>query len=376
MVVISERSILSHPRGRPAFAIAVLVWVAANASAQPATTSDEAAGRPVAPRGPLAQGELTTVRIFENAGPSVVYITTVEHVRDIWTRNVMRVPRGTGSGIIWDDQGHVVTNLHVIRGGQEAQVRLADQRSYAASFVGASPEYDLAVLRIDIPTDYPPPLPLGSSGDLKVGQNVLAIGNPFGFDHTLTTGVISALDRSIDQDGGGDVEHLIQTDAAINPGNSGGPLLDSAGRLIGINTSIVSPSGAYAGVGFAVPVDTINRVVPQLIAYGHYLRPTLGISANDDISHRLLGRLGVEGVLILRVAPGSPAARADLRETEATPGGSVILGDVVQAVDGVALQDFDDLTAVLDSHSIGDTVVVSLWRNGDRIDIPIQLAGR
>ncbi|HSG64045.1 MAG TPA: trypsin-like peptidase domain-containing protein [Gammaproteobacteria bacterium] len=375
--MISSNSRQSPTRGvRSAVIMALLMALAVSAEAQRPVALSEPEPRPVTPRGPLSPDELTTVRIFESASPSVVYITTLQHVRDIWTRNVMRVPRGTGSGIVWDDRGHIVTNLHVIRGGQEAQVRLADQRSFPASFVGASPEHDLAVLRIEIPSDDPQPLPVGSSSDLKVGQSVLAIGNPFGFDHTLTTGVISALDRSIDRDGGGVIEHLIQTDAAINPGNSGGPLLDSAGRLIGINTAIYSPSGAYAGVGFAVPVDTINRVVSRLIAYGRYVRPSLGVSANDDVSRRLLGALEVDGVLVLRVAPGSPADQAGLRATEATPGGSVILGDVIQAVEGVALQDFDDLTAVLDGYAIGDTVDVTVWRNGERVEIPIRLAGR
>jgi S1-C subfamily serine protease len=359
-----------------AAAVALLTAIATGAGAQQSVVLSEPQPRPVTPRGPLSQDELSTVRIFERASPSVVYITTLQHVRDVWTRNVMRVPRGTGSGIIWDDRGHIVTNLHVIRGGQEAQVRLDDQRSFPASFVGASPEHDLAVLRIEIPSDAPRPLPIGSSGDLQVGQSVLAIGNPFGFDHTLTTGVISALDRSIDRDGGGVIEHLIQSDAAINPGNSGGPLLDSAGRLIGINTAIYSPSGAYAGVGFAVPADTINRVVSRLIAYGRYVRPSLGVSASDDISRRLLGALEVDGVLVLRVAPGSPAERAGLRAAEVTPGGSVILGDVIQAIDGAALQDFDDLAAVLDGYAIGDTVDVTVWRNGEVVEVPIPLAGR
>src|SRR5690606_2396549 len=174
----------------------------------------------------------------------VVFITTVQYVRDRWTLNVMRVPQGTGSGFIWDESGHVVTNYHVIRGAQEARITLADQRSFPATLVGASPEHDLAVLKIDVPFDGPPPLPIGTSSDLRVGQNVYAIGNPFGLDHTLTTGVISALNRSIDNDRGGVIDGLIQTDAAINPGNSGGPLIDSAGRLIGINTMIYSPSGA------------------------------------------------------------------------------------------------------------------------------------
>ena len=269
--------------------------------------------RPVAPRGPLLADERATIDIFERASPSVVYITTLQHVRDFFSRNVMRVPQGTGSGFIWDELGHVVTNYHVIEGAQEAEITLADQRTFSATLVGASPEHDLAVLHIDVDFNGPPPLPVGSSADLRVGQGVLAIGNPFGLDHTLTTGVISALNRTIDDDRGGTVDNLIQTDAAINPGNSGGPLIDTAGRLIGINTMIYSPSGAYAGIGFAVPVDMINRVVPRLIAFGRYVRPTLGISANDDVSRRLLYDSDTQGVVVLEVAPGSPPRVRDSR---------------------------------------------------------------
>ena len=329
--------------------------------------------RPVAVRGRLTETELNTIEIFERASPSVVYITRVQHVRDFFTRNVMRVPRGTGSGFIWDDDGHVVTNYHVIEGAQEALVTLADQRSYPAALVGASAEHDLAVLRIEVPFDRPPPVPIGTSADLRVGQSVLAIGNPFGLDYTLTTGVISALNRTIDSARGGAIDDLIQTDAAINPGNSGGPLIDSAGRLIGINTAIYSPSGAYAGIGFAVPVDTVNRVVPGLIDYGRYIRPQLGITASDELSERLLGGLGIEGVLILRIASRSPAARGGLRATQPTAGGSIVLGDVIQAIDGLAVTRFDQLSSRLDDYRVGETATLTLWRNGERIDVPVQL---
>ncbi len=357
-----------------AFAAAVCGLLAISAGV---TNAQEVSSqpRPVSPRGPLTAGEERTVSIFEQASPSVVFITTVRHVRDFWTRNVMRVPRGTGSGFFWDDRGHIVTNLHVVRGSQEAQVRLSDQRTFPATFVGASAAHDLAVLRIDVPADLPDPIPIGSSADLLVGQDVIAIGNPFGLDHTLTTGIISALDRSIDNDRGGVIEHLIQTDAAINPGNSGGPLIDSAGRLIGINTAIYSPSGAYAGVGFAVPVDTINRVVPRLITYGRYVRPALGVSANDELSRRLLRSLGVEGVLVLRVAPGSPAQRVGIRATQSTVGGSVLLGDVILAVDGNEVTEFSELTEILDGYTIGDTVEVTIWRGGEQIAVSVELAG-
>ena len=268
--------------------------------------------RAITARGELAADERATIDIFDQASPSVVFISTRQRVRDLWTRNVFSVPRGTGSGFVWDDLGHVVTNNHVIEGASEATVRLNDGRSYSAVLVGISPSHDLAVLRISVAFDRPPPVPVGTSSDLKVGQKVFAIGNPFGLDYTLTSGLVSALDRSLAEDNGKTIEHLIQTDAAINPGNSGGPLLDSAGRLIGINTALYSPSGAYAGIGFAVPVDTVNRVVPQLIARGEYLRPSLGVGVDADINRALTKELGVEGVLLLNVEPGSAAETVQL----------------------------------------------------------------
>jgi S1-C subfamily serine protease len=203
---------------------------------------------------------------------------------------------------------------------------------------------------------------------------VLAIGNPFGLDHTLTTGVISALNRSIDNGRGGSIENLIQTDAAINPGNSGGPLIDSAGRLVGINTAIVSPSGGYAGIGFAVPVDTVNRVIPRLIRFGRYVRPTLGVSIDDDISAALLGGLGIEGVLVLRVASGSPAALAGLRPTQTTLGGSVILGDVIQGIAGRTVVNVEDLNRALENLTVGEQVRLRVWRNGEQVLVPVTLA--
>jgi S1-C subfamily serine protease len=253
-------------------------------------------------------------------------------------------------------------------------VSLADQRSFPATLVGTSPEHDLAVLRIDVPDDPPPPVAIGRSSDLRVGQHVLAIGNPFGLDHTLTTGVISALDRTIDNEAGGIIEHLIQTDAAINPGNSGGPLIDTAGRLIGVNTAIYSPSGAYAGIGFAVPVDTVNRIVPRLINYGRDVRPSLGISGNDEISLRLLEGLGIRGVLILRVAPGSAAARAGLRVTQSTFGGALILGDVLQTIDDRAVTSMADLSDALEQYEIGDEVTLGLWRDGESVSLTVTLS--
>ena len=325
--------------------------------------------RTVAPRGPLSADERNTISVFESVSPSVVYITTVQYVRDFFSRNVMEVPQGTGSGFIWDDEGRVITNLHVIREARGAVVTLSDQRRFDARLVGVSPAHDLAVLQIDVPEDLPPPIAIGSSADLRVGQAVLAIGNPFGLDHTLTTGIVSALDRSVSNESGGTIDNVIQTDAAINPGNSGGPLIDSAGRLVGINTMIYSPSGAYAGIGFAVPVDTINRVVPRLIAYGQP-GPTIGITSRDDISRQVLG--DDEGVLVWTVVEGSPAARAGLRPTREV-NGRVVLGDIIEAVDGTTIKNLGSLQTLLDAREFGDRVTLTIRRGDERVEVPITL---
>jgi S1-C subfamily serine protease len=357
------------------FLLLVFACSAALAGAQQRSVADGARAvqpRAVVPRGPLSADERNTIGVFESVSPSVVYITTVQYVRDFFSPNVMRVPQGTGSGFVWDEQGRVVTNYHVIRGAQEALVRLGDQRSFGARLVGASPDHDIAVLQIDVPTDLPPPIPVGRSAELRVGQSVLAIGNPFGLDHTLTTGIVSALNRTVDNESGGVIDNVIQTDAAINPGNSGGPLIDSAGRLIGINTMIYSPSGAYAGIGFAVPVDTINRVVPRLIAYGRYIRPTLGIEARDELSRRLIG--DEDGVVVLGVVAGSPAARAGLRAAEQTAGGRVRIGDIIEAIDGQPTADFATLVNALDAREFGDRVTLTVRRGEQRVEVPVTLA--
>lgn len=329
--------------------------------------------RPVMARGELAADERATIEIFEHASPSVVFITTRQRVVNPWTRDVLSVRRGSGSGFVWDDLGHVVTNHHVIEGASAAMVRLNDGRSYNAVLIGASPAHDLAVLRINVSFDRPPPVPVGTSKDLKVGQKVFAIGNPFGLDYTLTSGLVSALDRALSADNGTTIEHLIQTDAAINPGNSGGPLLDSAGRLIGINTAIYSPSGAYAGIGFAVPVDTVNRVVPQLIAQGKYTRPSLGIGVDADINQIVIKQLRIEGVLVLNVEPGSGAEAAGLRGTRVDRDGDLIPGDVIVALDGDPVDSVATLLARLDDHRIGDSVTLRIWRAGREMDAEVLL---
>lgn len=331
--------------------------------------------RQVTARGDLASDEKNTIDVFEQSSPSVVFITTVERRLNLWTRKVTETARGSGSGFMWDSQGHVVTNYHVVERSASAKVRLSDQRVYDARVVGASPRHDLAVLRINVPIDAPPPVPLGASHDLQVGQKVFAIGNPFGLDHTLTTGIISALGRSIDNDAGGTIDDLIQTDAAINPGNSGGPLIDSAGRLIGINTAIYSPSGAYAGIGFAIPVDTVNRVVPKLIAFGRYIRPVLGVEMDNAISRQVVEKLNTRGVLILHVTQGSAADNAGLRGTKVTRSDEIILGDIIQSIDGREVNDVEEITDILDEYNIGDRVILEIYRDGKTQQVETLLAG-
>jgi S1-C subfamily serine protease len=329
--------------------------------------------RAISPRGALLPAEQTTIELFEKTRGSVVFITTQARVMDVRTRNIFNIPRGSGSGFVWDDRGHIVTNNHVVAGASGAEVRLSDGRDVPASLVGVSPGHDLAVLRVEV-TNPPGALPIGTSADLKVGQATLAIGNPFGLDWTLTTGIISAIDRSLpSEDGRNLIEHLIQTDAAINPGNSGGPLLDSAGRLIGVNTAIFSPSGASAGVGFAVPVDTVNRVVPQLIATGKYVRPALGIEVDQQLNQLLTRRLNVEGVVVLNVTPGSGAAAAGLRGVQRAANGTITPGDIITAVEGSEVADVVHLLARLDEFKVGQTVRLTVLRDGKSIQIPMTL---
>ena len=351
----------------------VLVFVQVLPFAERSLFRPDPQPRPVTARGDLAGDEQATIDLFELASPSVVFISTHRRVVDFWSRNILTVPKGTGSGFIWDDNGHVVTNYHVVEGASEAEVRLNDGRTYNAGLVGASPMHDLAVLRIDVEFDQPPAVPIGTSHDLRVGQKVFAIGNPFGLDYTLTSGLVSALDRTLSGDSGASIRHLIQTDAAINPGNSGGPLLDSAGRLIGINTAIYSPSGAYAGIGFAVPVDTVNRIVPQLITEGEYLRPSIGVIVDEKLNKRISSRLGVEGIVILNVEAGSSAEKAGLRGASLDRRGGLVVGDIIVAVDGERVTSVDVFTQILDDHQIGDEINLSVWRSGRVADVPVLL---
>lgn len=343
--------------------------------AQGSALKDTAAPREITPRGELSSDERATIDLFERSRTAVVFITTKQAVVDFWSRNVMSVPRGTGSGFIWDDAGHIVTNFHVIQGASEASVKLVDGRSFRASLVGASREHDIAVLKIGVGFKGPRPIPVGTSGDLKVGQRVYAIGNPFGLDWTLTSGIVSALNRSLDEEDGSVLEHLIQTDAAINPGNSGGPLLDSAGRLIGMTTAIYSPSGAAAGIGFAVPVDTVNRVVPSLVRYGHYEAPSLGVSVDERLNERLEDATGIEGVFVLRVAKGSSAEQAGLRAAKISREGDFFGGDVIVSVNGNKIESVARLLAALDDYRIGSTVRLGVKRGRQLIELPVRLEG-
>ena len=328
--------------------------------------------RIVMPRGDLAADEQATIALFEAARGSVVYISTSERVIDLWTRNAFDVPRGTGSGFVWDQLGHIVTNHHVVQGASQASVRLADGRVSRATLVGTDPSHDLAVLRIDVGAVAIPPLPIGTSVDLKVGQKVFAIGNPFGLDWTLTSGIVSALERELPSEIGIPIRGLIQTDAAINPGNSGGPLIDSAGRLIGVNTAIYSPSGSNAGVGFAVPVDTVNRVVPQLIANGRYAPPSIGVSIDPRLEP-VLERAGLSGILVLGITRESAAERAGLRAAKTAADGTLVPGDIIVGLDGREIKTASDLFAALDERRAGDRVMLLINRDGREIDVPITL---
>jgi S1-C subfamily serine protease len=324
----------------------------------------------VTQRGDLGSDERATIELFRQASPAVVFITTHALRRDLFTLNVYEIPRGSGSGFVWDRQGHVVTNFHVLQGANRAQVTLADQSTWDAVTVGGAAEKDLAVLRIEAPPGKLPPIPLGRSSDLAVGQKVLAIGNPFGFDQTLTTGVISAVGREIESLARIPIRDVIQTDAAINPGNSGGPLLDSSGRLIGVNTAIFSPSGSYAGIGFAIPVDTVNWVVPELIAHGRLVRPTLGVDLAGD---RIAANLGLAGALVLQVVPGSGADRAGLVATTRDRRGRIRLGDVIVAIDDQAVVSSSDVFLLLERRRVGERVTVTIERDGRALDLEVTL---
>jgi S1-C subfamily serine protease len=328
-----------------------------------------AAPRLVVPRGDLADYEKATTELFKQSSPSVVNVTSLAVRRDRFSLNAVAIPRGTGSGFVWDDQGRIVTNYHVIKDAGAIHVTLADHSTWKAYQVKYDADRDLAVIWTDAPKERLSPLPLGESSKLQVGQSAFAIGNPFGLDQTLTKGIISALNREIEADSGRIIKGVIQTDAAINPGNSGGPLLDSAGRLIGVNTAIISPSGSSAGIGFAIPVDEVNRVVPRLIRFEKAARPGLGITPAPDQAVRR------SGVLILDVTPGGPADKAGLRPTRFDEFGRILLGDIITAVDDQPIRSAKGLFALLeDQYQIGNQVTVTYERGGEEFSVKATLA--
>eukprot|EP00899_Mesostigma_viride_P007227 jgi/Mesvir1/16505/Mv10058-RA.1 len=318
----------------------------------------------------LTADEQATINLFKKNTPSVVYVTNLAVRRDYYTLDVMSVPQGTGSGFVWDTDGHIVTNFHVIRGASDLRVTLGDKSTYEAEVVGVDRDKDVAVLKVKAPKKLLEPVTLGTSDDLLVGQKVYAIGNPFGLDHTLTVGVISGLGREIDSSNGRPIQGVIQTDAAINPGNSGGPLLDSSGDLIGVNTAIYSPSGASAGVGFAIPVDTVKSAVDQIIKYGRVVRPILGITFAPDAA---VEQLGVQGVLILDAPPSGPAGQAGLRPTSRDSFGRLVLGDIITAINGNRIKTASDLYKILDKQKVGDQVKVEVLRGDQKEEFTITL---
>lgn len=336
-------------------------WRPINRNAEP---------REITARGDLADDEQNTIDIFRESAPSVVFITSIAVRRNLFSLNAVQIPQGTGSGFIWDREGRIVTNYHVISDASHIRVTLSDQSEHKAVLVGAAPDKDLAVLQISAPPGKLKPLAVGEATNLLVGQKVFAIGNPFGLDHTITSGIISALGREINAITGRTIKGVIQTDAAINPGNSGGPLLDSAGRLIGVNTAIYSPSGAYAGIGFAVPVEEINRVVPELIRHGRLIKPGIGVTLVDE---RYAARYGIrEGILIGDVEAGGPADQAGLKAARQYRG-EIVSGDIIVGIGGKAVNSVDDIRDTLENFKVGDEIELLYLRKGEQFTARMRL---
>jgi S1-C subfamily serine protease len=319
--------------------------------------------------GARTEDERNTISVFRAVAPSTVFVTQTRVLVD-FLGDEQEIAAGSGSGFVWDELGHIVTNFHVVQGARSLRVTFQGQKTFDGRLVGVEPRKDVAVLKVDAPRELLKPVTVGQHASLDVGQKAIAIGNPFGLDHTLTTGVISALGRQVQGVGGVTIRDMIQTDTAINPGNSGGPLLDSSGALIGMNTMIFSKSGAFAGIGFAVPATTVGRVVPQIIAKGH--AEQLGFEIKIDPFGRLERRLGIHGVAVLAVPPGGAAERAGIQGIKQTPGG-LLLGDVITGVDDQKVQDFDDLYNALDQHQAGDNVNVRLQRQSESLSLPMQV---
>ena len=332
--------------------------------------------RPVAPAGDLAADEKATIALYKQSSKSVVNVTSSRLGRD-FSFNIAEIPRGTGTGFVWDEKGHIVTNFHVVSGGNRFRVTLSDQSTWDAEPVGGAADKDLAVLKIEAPAGRLTPLLVGTSSDLEVGQKAFAIGNPFGLDQTLTTGVISGLGRQINSPSGRIIDGVIQTDAAINPGNSGGPLLDSRGRLIGVTTAIASNSGDSAGVGFAIPVDTVQRIVPQILRDGKVARPTL---AAAFLPPQYARQLRLPGIMVMTITRDGPAHRAGLVPWRENEDGDTFLGDVIVAIDGKPVATEEELLTIVENHSVGDSVKLTVIRNigssrEESLEMPVTLAG-
>lgn len=321
----------------------------------------------------LTPSEVRDIEVFRRASSSVVFITSIALQRDFFSFDVQQIPQGTGSGFVWDDQGHIVTNFHVIAQGSIFQVALADQSEWEATVVGKAPEKDIAVLKISATKERLTPLAVGKSAELLVGQRVLAVGNPFGLDHSLTVGVVSALGRQLSSPNGRTIRDVIQTDAAINPGNSGGPLLDSSGRLIGMNTAIYSPSGTSAGIGFAIPVDTIGRLVPQLITSGRASVAGIGIQ-NHPALDRYARQAGIEGIVVYGVAEGSPAAKAGLEGIRAVRGRRITPGDIIVAAEGKPVRSYEQLLDAFDRVGEGHEITLTVVRDGTQRQVHVTVA--
>ena len=323
--------------------------------------------RAVAPRGSLAELERTTIELFERTSSSVVQVVGRAGAFEAAQAERENGAGQSGTGFVWDAAGHIVTNDHVVQGAGTLAVRFASGQVLRAQVVGTAPNYDLAVLRVDNTRSLPPPVAIGTSTDLRVGQLVFAIGNPFGLDQSLTTGIISALHRRLPTSAGREITNMIQTDAAINPGNSGGPLLDSAGRVIGVNTAIISPSGTSAGIGFAIPIDSVNRVVPELIGRGYVPTPGIGIVAASEAAAT---RAGADGIVILRTAPGSSAERAGLRGMEQATGRP---GDVIVGVNGKPVRRLGDFIQELERVGVGKRVTLAIKREGRDMSVDVDV---
>ena len=356
---------------KPFFFLLIAIALAAGTSGCNLRSEEAPSEAPLVVPKITSSDEENNIEIFRRASPSTVFITNKQLRRDLFTMNVFEIPRGTGSGFIWSRDGIIVTNAHVIQGASSIVVGLSDHSIWEATVVGVAPEKDIAVLKIDAPAEKLPPLPIGKSENLQVGQKVLAIGNPFGLDYTLTTGIVSALGREITSPNGRTIRGVIQTDAAINPGNSGGPLLDSSGRLIGINTAIIGPGGGSAGIGFAVPVNTVRQVVPDLIRYGRIIRPVLGVGIVED---RIAKQLGITGVIVMNVEAGKGAAKAGLTGLKQDRNGRITLGDVIVAVDGAPVETSDDLLTILERHKAGEVVTVKTERRDGSKEFRVRLS--